>query len=31
MMSEIVRVSDLVKYYYVAENVVKAVDHTKVV
>ncbi len=31
MMSEIVRVSDLVKYYYVGENVVKAVDHTKVV
>ena len=31
MMSEIVRVSDLVKYYYVGENVVKAVDHKKVV
>ena len=27
-MSEIVKVSDLVKYYYVGENVVKAVDHT---
>lgn len=27
-MSEIVKISDLVKYYYVGENVVKAVDHT---
>ena len=27
-MSEIVRILDLVKYYYVGENVVKAVDHT---
>ena len=28
IMSEIVKISDLVKYYYVGENVVKAVDHT---
>lgn len=27
-MSEIVKISNLVKYYYVGENVVKAVDHT---
>ena len=27
-MSEIVKISDLVKYYYVGENVVKAVDYT---
>lgn len=27
-MNEIVKVSDLVKYYHVGENVVKAVDHT---
>ena len=27
-MSEIVKIADLVKYYYVGENVVKAVDHT---
>ena len=27
-MNEIVKISDLVKYYYVGENVVKAVDHT---
>lgn len=27
-MSEIVKIWDLVKYYYVGENVVKAVDHT---
>lgn len=27
-MSEIVKIKDLVKYYYVGENVVKAVDHT---
>lgn len=27
-MSEIVKITDLVKYYYVGENVVKAVDHT---
>ena len=27
-MSEIVKISDLVKYYHVGENVVKAVDHT---
>ena len=27
-MSEIVKILDLVKYYYVGENVVKAVDHT---
>lgn len=26
--NEIVKISDLVKYYYVGENVVKAVDHT---
>ena len=28
-MSEIVKISDLVKYYYVGENVVKAVDYTR--
>ena len=27
-MSEIVKITDLVKYYHVGENVVKAVDHT---
>ena len=27
-MNEIVKISDLVKYYYVGENIVKAVDHT---
>ncbi|MGN0244570.1 MAG: ABC transporter ATP-binding protein [Lachnospiraceae bacterium] len=27
-MSEIVKISDLVKYYYVGDHVVKAVDHT---
>ena len=27
-MGAIVKISDLVKYYYVGENVVKAVDHT---
>lgn len=27
-MNEIVKITDLVKYYYVGENVVKAVDHT---
>lgn len=27
-MNEIVEIKDLVKYYYVGENVVKAVDHT---
>ncbi|MGN0465053.1 MAG: ABC transporter ATP-binding protein [Lachnospiraceae bacterium] len=27
-MSEIVKILDLVKYYYVGENIVKAVDHT---
>ena len=27
-MSEIVKISDLVKYYYIGKNVVKAVDHT---
>ena len=27
-MNEIVKISDLVKHYYVGENVVKAVDHT---
>lgn len=29
-MSEIVKIKDLVKYYYVGENVVKAVDHTDI-
>ena len=27
-MSEIVKITDLVKYYHVGENIVKAVDHT---